>query len=389
MIGGKMSNVHSSYTIPPKHKPKFIPQNISTLWSKTDNLNIDMFLFIQANKSNFQVKMLPFFNQLYSKCNAKEKEFIQVFIAQTKQIDFAPYEIVNDKIVMKERFIHGGMNEDIILDNDDDKELNRQLQIDTRDFLQSSNNQQATFELMNRLVSIWGHQSRKSSLNIVNMVLLFNLLFAGIFTWTCNNVVDATLEVQKLSTVKSVRNTIQIAGYFVNPILRYIRSESTLPNGNEILTMAENYINDPEHADLLRYFRNARLGITVSVFLLLFVVMCFLTFIPLTFVTKNIDVSFMGFRASVHNNANQMDANQLAQLLQILHANSPQAANPHTNQLEYKKKDKGGSSHTKKKKKNKNKNKKKTKNKKHSKKKTPRRTKKHHTKKTRPRKKRM
>lgn len=363
MNGGKIPNAYSKYTVPPKPNPKFIHQNISKLWSQYDSFNIDMFSLIQVKNSEFQTKMLPIFNQLYRKCNAKEKMFLHTFVAQTSQIDFVPYEIVNDKIVLKKHQHNGGMNGNTnSIDINDDKALNQQLQQHTRDMIQSEDNlelHKSKIELMSNIVKMIQDQqnfcqlSEQSNKNVKNMWIVFNLLFTGTIMYTTKNAANILLSGVTVSTIKFVNTTMGMTRYLFNPILGLINSTSRIPDGNEIMSKLADLTNtlkdDPELQPLLEALYNTSMGLTAISFIIIFIFTSFITFlIRMCLYADNI--SIMGFSISTnHNNqANIANPNNIAQMLQHLNLNNLPNNNTSTqNQLEYKK-DKGGSSRKKK-----------------------------------------
>jgi hypothetical protein len=385
MIGGKFQNMHSTYTVPPKHNPKIIHQNISTLWSNNDSFSVDMFSLIQVKNSEFQTKMIPLFNQLYRKCNPKEKKFINIFVTQAKQIDFVPYEIVNDQIVLKKRPQKGGVNDNVdSIDINDDRVLNRQLQQHTRDMIQSEDNlelQKSKIELMNNIVKLmqdqqnFCQQSQQSNWNVKNMLIIFNLLFTGTILYTTKNAANIVLSGVTVSTIKFVNTTMGMTRYLINPILGFINSTSRIPDGTEIMSKLTDMTNtmkdDPELQPFLEALYNTGMGLTVLSFIIIFIFTSFITFlIRMCLYADNI--SFMGlFSISTNHSHHVNTANQNTMVQMLQHVNLDNTARPQLpppqNKLEYN----GGYSRI-------------SNRKKHSiKKKAPRKTKNKHTKKTR------
>lgn len=361
MIGGKIPKIHSSYNVPPKQHPKFLHQNISTLWSKSDSFDIDMFSLIQVKNSNFHTKMIPLFNKLHHKCNPKEKKYIQLFLQSFKEVDFVPFEMSSDKIVLKKNAYKGGMddvnNSNNSLVINDDKAVNRQLQHHANEMIQAENNlelQKSKIELMNNIVKLMQDQqdfcsrSEQSNWNRKNMWIVFNLLFSGTIIYTTKNAVNIVISGMTLSTIKFVNTTMGMTGYLVNPLLRFINSTSRIPDGTEIMSKLSDLTNtikdDPEMQPLLEALHNTGMGMNVLSFIILFIFTCFVSFlIRMCLYADNI--SFMGFSISTNqNNTNQANPNTMVQMLQNLNFNPVSNKNASQNQLEHKK-DKGGYSH--------------------------------------------
>jgi len=336
------------------NQQKFPKQNISTLWSNVDTFNIDMFSLIQVKHSDYINKMLPLFNHLYEKLNNKEKEFIQFLFDETKTIDFVPYIVINNKVTIKNNLKGGGNENKYDVEVSNDRELNRKLQQHANDMVQSNGInielQKSKVDLMRDIVKLMQdqqqhcHNAHQSNLNRKNMWLVFNLLLSGTIQYTTQNVVNVVVAGATASTIKFVNTAMGITGFFINPMLRFLNVGNRVPDGREIfsnLTEMSNYIkDDPEMQPLFEALNNTRLGINVLQFLILFIVLSFITFlVRMCFDVDNI--SFMGFNISTNSNMSMVNTGNITQMLQQLNLNNldPQ---PHSQKSIEFKNSKGG-----------------------------------------------